>query len=103
MKVTLISLIICIGITTAVHRNIMITYVLSDGLQVLEKFSEYEVRHVCTSYTNRAVDPFPIILYRVQQQRMKSLDISVKDMTRVLQVPKLPNVTVCADIIDALK
>ena len=65
--------------------------------------SEEKVKDVCTIDVKKTDDPFPIILFTMQKQRIKLLVLWVKYTARTLQVTEFPNVTGTADFIDASK
>ena len=48
----------------------------------MEFMSDEDVKDICTSYAKRTDAPFPIICTSAQKQRLRSLVMWVKDMTR---------------------
>ena len=71
-----------IGFTTVAKRNAVIADFLQEGYEALEFMSDDDVKDMYTSYAKRTDAPFPIICSSVQKQRLRSLVLWVKDMSR---------------------
>ena len=103
MAITNNQILTWIGISDEDARRAIEDDFLSEGLHGLENMSDSDVKDVCSSYSKRTDDPFPVILTPLERQRMKSLTLWVKDMIRVGQEPVFEDNTTRPTFIQALK
>lgn len=70
------------GFNAQAKRNAIIGDFLQEGYGALEFMSDEDVKDMYTSYAKRTDAPFPIICTSAQKQRLRSLVMWVKDMSR---------------------
>ena len=103
MAITNAQILTWIGISEADARTAIEDDFLSEGLQGLEDMTDSDVKDVCSSYSKRTDEPFPVILTPLERQRMKALTLWVKDMVRVGREPSFDDGTTRPVFIQALK